>query len=212
MRHGTLTGYRNGCRCDGCGATQAEYQQQYRPRHRAARRAHEAKPDVRASLRGQWREREKRRPKRDLREYKKRYRAENRDRLITQGDDYRAVNRASLNAKSREYARAHPEVVSANSSARRARIRHAPGRFAAAEFKEKCVLLGNVCFYCGEAKPLTADHKIPLSRGGSNDIFNILPACAPCNFSKKDKTAQEYIALRQRRWEASRAGASCDVI
>ena len=37
-----------------------------------------------------------------------------------------------------------------------------------------------VCYYCGRrVKPeeLTMDHKIPLSRGGTSDRSNIVPAC-----------------------------------
>ena len=76
--------------------------------------------------------------------------------------------------------------------------------FTEAEFVEKCELLGGVCIYCGESKPLTADHNIPLSRRelwpvsprSVDDITNIVPACQSCNGSKGDKTAAEYIAWR----------------
>jgi len=37
-----------------------------------------------------------------------------------------------------------------------------------------------ICYYCGKkVKPeeLTMDHKIPLSRGGTSDRSNIVPAC-----------------------------------
>ena len=82
------------------------------------------------------------------------------------------------------------------SSRRRTRTATNGGAFTATEFAEKCVLLGNVCFYCGEARPLTIDHDIPLSLGGTNDISNILPACWPCNRAKHTMTAREYIAFR----------------
>ncbi len=44
------------------------------------------------------------------------------------------------------------------------------------------------CYYCGRKfRPdeLTMDHKIPLSRGGSSDRINIVPACKDCNNKKK---------------------------
>ena len=34
-------------------------------------------------------------------------------------------------------------------------------------------LFANVCAYCGESRPLVRDHKVPLVRGGTNDITNI---------------------------------------
>ena len=49
------------------------------------------------------------------------------------------------------------------------------------------------CAYCGESKPLTRDHKIPITRGGTDDITNIVPACMRCNSRKGTRTAREYL-------------------
>lgn len=79
---------------------------------------------------------------------------------------------------------------------RRARALGNGGSHTTREWIEKCALLGNVCIYCGEARPLTRDHKVPLSRGGTDDIGNITPACRSCNTRKGTLTAPEFIALR----------------
>ncbi len=45
-----------------------------------------------------------------------------------------------------------------------------------------------ICYYCKRKtnpKELTMDHKIPLSRGGTSDKINIVPACKECNNKKK---------------------------
>lgn len=43
----------------------------------------------------------------------------------------------------------------------------------------------NRCYYCkSRSAHLTQDHIIPLSRGGSHTITNIIPACRKCNSSK----------------------------
>jgi 5-methylcytosine-specific restriction endonuclease McrA len=46
------------------------------------------------------------------------------------------------------------------------------------------------CTYCGapptSENPLTIDHVIPLSRGGSNQRENKVVACARCNKAKGD--------------------------
>jgi 5-methylcytosine-specific restriction endonuclease McrA len=41
------------------------------------------------------------------------------------------------------------------------------------------------CVYCG-AEGTTVDHVRPLSRGGHEAEYNLVPACPSCNFSKND--------------------------
>lgn len=51
------------------------------------------------------------------------------------------------------------------------------------------------CYYCGKVfKPseLTMDHKIPLSRGGTSEKINIVPACKDCNNKKKYMLPTEW--------------------
>lgn len=83
---------------------------------------------------------------------------------------------------------------------RRVRNQTNGGKFTAVEWIKKLALLGNVCIYCGESKSLTIDHAVPLSRGGSNDISNLVPACGPCNFRKGVMTAQEFDNAGQHVW------------
>lgn len=52
------------------------------------------------------------------------------------------------------------------------------------------------CIYCGSEEDLTIDHKIPQSRGGSDEIGNLATACRSCNASKRDLTDEEF-ALRK---------------
>lgn len=50
------------------------------------------------------------------------------------------------------------------------------------------------CHYCGKrTRYMTKDHRIPVSRGGSDAIDNIVPACKPCNSSKSNMTEAEYL-------------------
>jgi 5-methylcytosine-specific restriction enzyme A len=55
----------------------------------------------------------------------------------------------------------------------------------------KTELSKGLCHYCqGKFKPgqLTMDHVTPLARGGTSVKANIVPACKPCNQSKKLET------------------------
>ena len=49
------------------------------------------------------------------------------------------------------------------------------------------------CVYCG-GPPESRDHVIPLSRGGSNNIGNLVPACHRCNNMKGDMTPQRFFS------------------
>ncbi len=48
-----------------------------------------------------------------------------------------------------------------------------------------------ICHYCASSAE-TIDHMVPLSRGGSNDIENLIGACKKCNGDKGNATAEEY--------------------
>jgi len=50
----------------------------------------------------------------------------------------------------------------------------------------------NRCFYCAKPGPMTMDHVVPISRGGTHSIGNLIPACAQCNSSKRHRTIMEW--------------------
>lgn len=63
--------------------------------------------------------------------------------------------------------------------------------YATAEYKtnRKIILEQSqyICHYCnGPAN--TADHIVPVSQGGTNEINNLLPACHNCNSTRQDRT------------------------
>lgn len=76
---------------------------------------------------------------------------------------------------------------SAHRGMRKSKLKNA-GKFTPAEWKHLCDFYGNICLCCGEKKPLTVDHVIPLSLGGSNTIANLQCLCLECNLKKNAKT------------------------
>lgn len=53
------------------------------------------------------------------------------------------------------------------------------------------------CVYCHKETPpdkRTADHKVPLARGGAHSASNLVMACVKCNNRKHAKSAEVFIA------------------
>ena len=54
---------------------------------------------------------------------------------------------------------------------------------------------GRKCAYCAaENVPLNIDHVHPRSRGGSNRVSNLAPACVPCNRKKDDQPVEKFLS------------------
>jgi 5-methylcytosine-specific restriction endonuclease McrA len=67
----------------------------------------------------------------------------------------------------------------------------AKGAFTADEWRALCAFYGHNCLRCGLRRPLSVDHIVPMSQGGSNNIDNIQPLCKPCN-SAKGSSCRNY--------------------
>ena len=55
---------------------------------------------------------------------------------------------------------------------------------------------GHRCAYCGASGDLQIEHVIPISKGGANDLGNVVPACPSCNSSKRSRDAYEWFAMQ----------------
>ena len=99
-----------------------------------------------------------------------------------------------LNRRIAEYHRAHPAVVRAKSQKHRALQLAAEGTFTPTEWDDLIRMYRGCCAYCGKDAPLEPDHRVALSRGGSNRIENILPACRRCNARKHRMSEAEFRA------------------
>ena len=57
------------------------------------------------------------------------------------------------------------------------------------------------CGICGKPvrfKKLTIDHKVPLSKGGTNALNNLQLACGTCNQAKQNFTEEEFL---EKLWD-----------
>lgn len=116
------------------------------------------------------------------------WKASNRERIKQARARYHQNNGENSRAKAREWKLANADhikcVAKINRAIRRARERHADGKFSASEWSNLKEQYKHTCLCCGEIEPyitLTPDHIVPLSLGGANTINNIQPLCMNCN-------------------------------
>lgn len=58
------------------------------------------------------------------------------------------------------------------------------------------------CQYCGKSAPdviLHVDHINPVSKGGDNDIMNLITACEDCNQGKKARTLDDKSIIEKQK-------------
>lgn len=82
---------------------------------------------------------------------------------------------------------AEPNYRTVHSQLRRCRVAKAQGSFTVRQWNSLKSDCNNTCLCCGRQEPeikLTADHIIPVSKGGKNTIDNIQPLCGSCNSKK----------------------------
>lgn len=85
---------------------------------------------------------------------------------------------------------------------RRGREHNAIGTYSWTEIVRLWVAFNKTCAYCTNHTPLEqiqAEHVVPLSRGGANNLTNLLPSCRLCNGDKRDLLLSEWNADRKRR-------------
>lgn len=100
----------------------------------------------------------------------------------------RLINPEPLRARATRWKQSNPDRVLTINRARAARKQNAPGSHTTDQWLYLCMWFGNCCVCCGITDKLTADHVMPLSRGGSNSIDNLQPLCGLCNSRKHTQT------------------------
>lgn len=118
--------------------------------------------------------------------YHRKYRQANKDYFRKEIKKFRQENPNYHRDYVREWSRRNPDKIKVQESARRA-AKRSGGRFTVAEWVAMKQRYDYHCLRCGRREPeikLSADHVIPLSKGGMNTIDNIQPLCKSCNTAK----------------------------
>ena len=111
---------------------------------------------------------------------------------------FRRTTREAAEAALDEWlaANARPSLTTRDGRAVNMERARSRGTHTAAEWWRKVRTYGGACHYC--ARPwghhLHKDHAVPVSRGGSDALDNLVPACGDCNQAKGALTDREFIA------------------
>jgi 5-methylcytosine-specific restriction endonuclease McrA len=121
---------------------------------------------------------------------------------LTEQHSYKGIRQEgeSKQIYHRRYCKNNPKTISHLKARRYAREKGAKGSHTLNDWEMLKANNGYKCVICKEIKPLTKDHIIPLSEGGSDYIKNIQPLCRNCN-SKKWKHIYENPELLDNKPE-----------
>ena len=100
------------------------------------------------------------------------------------------------NAEAKSRYNSDPEFrqrVIGHSMARRANVAPVPPDAAISILED----FEGECAYC-DAPATTWDHVVPVSKGGLTEPYNIVPACRPCNSSKRDADLWDWLEATGR--------------
>jgi len=117
---------------------------------------------------------------------KQRYRLQHAAKLHAYSRAYEQTRRAASRSA---YRRTHLEALrnrdQVKAATRRARLRGSTATLTVKQWASIKDHYGHRCVYCHrKMKRLTQDHIIPLSKGGTHTLINVVPACLSCNARK----------------------------
>ncbi len=135
----------------------------------------------------------------EKRERDRKYKEDHQTERILQSKQYYAEHREERLSYTKQYYQTERGIIAKRAGAhnRRARRKKAPGSHTTEQLYQQFKKQEGKCFYCQKElrharNSWHADHVIPLSKGGSNDISNIVISCPTCNRKKHDKLPNEW--------------------
>lgn len=177
-----------------CKSCKSEYRKEYRNKNKEwateQNRKYYAKNKEKESKRvREWQEKNRDRynqtvkrwaakHKKEKSHYDTHYYQKNKERIIKRINAYQESNPVD------------PKRQAENSQRRRARVRNNGVYKISNKFLQK--IYSSPCAGCGTLKDISADHIIPIARGGRHSEGNLQSLCRSCNSSKGSKTMMEW--------------------
>ena len=77
-------------------------------------------------------------------------------------------------------------------------------QISAKDIRARFRQFGSCCAYCGASGDMEIEHVVPISKGGTHAMGNIVPACHDCNSSKRAKEVESWYRAQstfcEKRW------------
>jgi hypothetical protein len=136
-----------------------------------------------------------------LRATQKRYRESHKEEMAKYWKEhvdnffiYRNNRKDKAKIETAKWHKDHPEKCRYYTKLHNARVKGAKiTDFTMEQWDELIIEYNYRCTYCGKYYlHLEQDHIQPLTKGGDHTKSNIVPACKPCNSSKKDKSLTQW--------------------
>lgn len=128
----------------------------------------------------------------DAKEYRKKRYLDNKKAIIKQTFEWAKNNTEKRRLIRKRWKAKNREKVNHLNKLRIYREKSAEGRHTLQEVKAIKNAWNNKCAYCRMKPAETIDHVHPLTKGGSNNPNNLVPACFSCNSSKGKKSIWEW--------------------
>lgn len=132
----------------------------------------------------------------EVREYNQEYRETHKEEMASYFHDYYLEHTDEIKTRIKEWDKTESGKLSRKNAnhRRKARMRSIEGDYSKDDLKQALEFFNYQCAYSGE--PLEQhyhiDHVIPVSKGGTNYIWNIVPANSGPNGTKRDNEMEEW--------------------
>lgn len=129
-----------------------------------------------------------------VREASRRYHARHPEVARLASQKWRTAHPDRLREALQRWRLLNPQRVAMHNAKRARLLRDAPGNFTEQHVQLKFQLQEGKCYYCGVLlNNFHVEHKITLTRGGTNWPANICCSCPRCNTRKHDRNFWEFL-------------------
>lgn len=137
---------------------------------------------------------------RDLFLSNKRWKDANKEKLLDLQRQRRRANPEKHRSSNKRHYQNHPEAARVRLQRRKTKKHFLPATFTPQDWSHALDHFHGVCAYCSNppslfdhTQVLHQDHFNAQNKGGGYTPDNIVPACQTCNYSKHDRSAEEWL-------------------